>query len=204
MWHVKFNVKTEWALWHWWASLSWVQPQRTDCEYWVQQNSPAMPAWPWAQTLSVFTNGEPAIGLYIMQCPYSQVCHSKYIFAKHNIPLLTRPPYSSDLAPCDFVFPQLKKTIKGHWFYKVEEIQDQAMRQMRVVAKKVPTWGAFVFGRNTGMSEYNHNGTALKEIKPTSQQFYSFIKKLQSWNFLNNHHIFQFITQKRLTGYDFV
>jgi len=32
---------------------------------------------------------------------------------KHNIPSVSHPPYSPDLAPCDFfLFPQLKKTMK--------------------------------------------------------------------------------------------
>jgi len=46
--------------------------------------------------------------------------------AKHNILSLPHPPYSPDLAPCDFfLFPQLKKTMKGRRFDDVEEIQAQ-------------------------------------------------------------------------------
>jgi len=44
--------------------------------------------------------------------------------AKKNIPLLPRPPYSPDLAPCDFyLFHKLKSKLKGHHFGTMENIQ---------------------------------------------------------------------------------
>jgi len=56
--------------------------------------------------------------------------------AKHNIPSFPQPPYSPDLAPCGFfLFPQLKKTMKGRRFDCVEDIQANATRQLRVITK---------------------------------------------------------------------
>ena len=44
--------------------------------------------------------------------------------AKKNIPVLPHPPYSPDLAPCDFyLFPELKSKLKGHHFGKMESTQ---------------------------------------------------------------------------------
>ena len=44
--------------------------------------------------------------------------------AKHNIAVLEQPPYSPDLAPCDFfLFPKLKKVIKGTRFQDSEAIK---------------------------------------------------------------------------------
>jgi len=44
--------------------------------------------------------------------------------AKKNIPVLPHPPYSPDLAPCDFcLFPKLKSKLKGHHFGTMEYIQ---------------------------------------------------------------------------------
>jgi len=41
--------------------------------------------------------------------------------AKKYIPVLPHPPYSSDLAPCDFyLFPKLKLKLKGHHFGTIE------------------------------------------------------------------------------------
>ena len=41
---------------------------------------------------------------------------------ENNVQLVTHPPYSPDLAPCDFfLFPQIKKQLKGKPFSCVEE-----------------------------------------------------------------------------------
>jgi len=56
--------------------------------------------------------------------------------AKHNIPPLPHPPYSPGLDPCDFfLFPQLKKTMKGSRFDCVEEIEANMTRQLRAITK---------------------------------------------------------------------
>ena len=70
------------------------------------------------------------------QHPCPQGCHHKLISGKHNISSLTQPPYSPELAPCDFLlFPQLKKTMKGRRFDYVEDIQANATRQLRAITK---------------------------------------------------------------------
>jgi transposase len=44
--------------------------------------------------------------------------------AKKNIPVLPHPPYSPDLALCDFyLFPKLKSKLKGHHFGTMEKAQ---------------------------------------------------------------------------------
>ena len=44
--------------------------------------------------------------------------------AKKKIPVLPQPPYSPDLAPCDFyLFPKFKLKLKGHRFGTIEQIQ---------------------------------------------------------------------------------
>jgi histone-lysine N-methyltransferase SETMAR len=48
-------------------------------------------------------------------------CHAalsvREFLAKHSIPVVHHPPYSSHLAPCDFfLFPRLKSTLKGNNF----------------------------------------------------------------------------------------
>ena len=43
---------------------------------------------------------------------------------KKNIPALPHPPYSPDLAPCDFyLFSKLKSKLKGHHFGTMENMQ---------------------------------------------------------------------------------
>ena len=51
--------------------------------------------------------------------------------AKHKIVQLRQPPYSPDIAPCDFwMFPKLKMALKGKWFDDIETIQSNATREL--------------------------------------------------------------------------
>ena len=44
---------------------------------------------------------------------------------------LPHPPYSPDLAPCDFfLFPKLKTNLKGHHFVTVENVQAAATKAL--------------------------------------------------------------------------
>jgi hypothetical protein len=46
---------------------------------------------------------------------------------KKSIMKLGHPPYSPDLAPCDFwLFPKLKTALKGHRFSEIADIQGHA------------------------------------------------------------------------------
>lgn len=45
--------------------------------------------------------------------------------ARSNTPVVPHPPYSPDLAPCDFfLFPRLKRELKGKHWETVENIQN--------------------------------------------------------------------------------
>jgi hypothetical protein len=54
-------------------------------------------------------------------------CHAALnvmeFLAKHSIPMVPHPPYPPDLAPCDFFFPMLDRTLKGNLFQDIVEIQ---------------------------------------------------------------------------------
>jgi len=68
--------------------------------------------------------------------PAHRAVTTNEFLAKHNIVSLPQPPYPLDLAPCDFfLFPQLKKTMKGRRFDYVEDIQANATRQLRAITK---------------------------------------------------------------------
>ena len=44
--------------------------------------------------------------------------------AKYQMTVLSCPPYSPDLTPCDFfLFPKLKSVIKGHHFDIIDDIK---------------------------------------------------------------------------------
>ncbi|XP_067942994.1 protein GVQW3-like [Watersipora subatra] len=52
--------------------------------------------------------------------------------AKNKVTVLNHPPYSPDLAPCDFyLFPKVKLTMKGERFDDIPTIQENVTRQLR-------------------------------------------------------------------------
>ena len=54
--------------------------------------------------------------------------------AKHNIPLVRQPPYSPDMAPCDFwLFPKLKLPLKGTRFESREDIMRNATYRLLTI-----------------------------------------------------------------------
>jgi hypothetical protein len=55
--------------------------------------------------------------------------------AKHQTSV-PHPPYSLDLAPADFfLFPKLKPTLKGHRFQTIEEVQENAIRELCTITE---------------------------------------------------------------------
>jgi len=54
--------------------------------------------------------------------------------AKKNISVLPHPPYSPDLAPCNFyLFPKLKSKLKGHHFGTMENIQKVVTDELNIL-----------------------------------------------------------------------
>jgi len=48
----------------------------------------------------------------------------KQLLANKNITVLEHPPYSPDLAPCDFCLsPKIKSVLKGNHFVSVENVK---------------------------------------------------------------------------------
>ena len=57
--------------------------------------------------------------------------------AKHGTAELQQPPYSPDLAPCDFfLFPRLKKVLKGHRFEATEYIRGNSTKTLLDIPKE--------------------------------------------------------------------
>jgi hypothetical protein len=67
--------------------------------------------------------------------------HSSHLIqsflAKHGIPVVREAPYSPDMAPCDFwSFPKLKRSLKGSRFDSLEDIMQNAMKELRSLPEK--------------------------------------------------------------------
>jgi len=54
---------------------------------------------------------------------------TQQFLAKNKMAVIPHPPYSPDLAPCDFfLFPKMKLKLKGRPFDTTEEIQAESQR----------------------------------------------------------------------------
>ncbi|UYV70083.1 hypothetical protein LAZ67_7001725 [Cordylochernes scorpioides] len=57
-------------------------------------------------------------------------------FAKNNTLMMPRPPYSPDLAPCDFfLFPKLKRPMKGRRYARLDEIKTASKEELKKILK---------------------------------------------------------------------
>jgi hypothetical protein len=51
--------------------------------------------------------------------------------------VISHPPYSPDLAPCDFfLFPKMKLKLEGRWFDTIQEIQAELQRLLDTLTEK--------------------------------------------------------------------
>lgn len=58
----------------------------------------------------------------------------KQFLADKRIPVLEHPPYSPDLAPCDFyLFPKVKSALKGRHFRSVEEVKAETAKLLKAL-----------------------------------------------------------------------
>jgi hypothetical protein len=56
--------------------------------------------------------------------------------APKNMAVVPHPPYSPDLAPCDFfLFSRMKSKLKGRHFQDVTEIQEQSLTVLHSIPK---------------------------------------------------------------------
>ena len=62
---------------------------------------------------------------------------TQQFLAANKIPVIPHPPYSPDLAPCDFfLFPKMKLKLKGRRFDTIEEIQAETQKVLDTLTEK--------------------------------------------------------------------
>ncbi|UYV76770.1 hypothetical protein LAZ67_14001984, partial [Cordylochernes scorpioides] len=63
--------------------------------------------------------------------------HVRDFLAKNNTLMMPQPPYSPDLAPCDFfLFPKLKRPMKGRRYATLDEIKTASKEELKEILKK--------------------------------------------------------------------
>jgi hypothetical protein len=74
--------------------------------------------------------------------------------------IVPHPPYSADLAPCDFaLFPKLKMKLKGRRFETASDIQRHS-----TASRKMTSTALLKRGKNDGIAVYAPKETILKEM----------------------------------------
>jgi len=68
-------------------------------------------------------------------------CHTPLLvwqfLSNKNITVCRHPPYSPDLAPCDFwLFPKVKMTLKGKGFESIQDIEAATTAQLKTFTKE--------------------------------------------------------------------
>jgi len=67
---------------------------------------------------------------------YTAVLTQKFL-AANKIHVIPHPPYSPDLAPCDFfLFPKMKFKLKGRRFDNIEDIQAERQKVLDTLTEK--------------------------------------------------------------------
>ncbi|KAG5344387.1 SETMR methyltransferase, partial [Acromyrmex heyeri] len=80
---------------------------------------------------SIFTND---LGMRRVAAKF--VPKLREFLAKNNTLMMPQPPYSSDLAPCDFfLFSKLKRPMKGRRYATIEEIKTASKEELNKITK---------------------------------------------------------------------
>jgi len=54
--------------------------------------------------------------------------------AKYKTVTMHQSPYSPNMAPCDFfLFPKIKRTLKGRRFIRIDDIKSASLKELKVI-----------------------------------------------------------------------
>jgi len=82
----------------------------------------------------VLYDAKSAFGDFYLLTPSHTALVLRDFFAKNSIHIVPQPPYSPDLAPCDFwLFPKLKRSLQGNCFETIEEIQRESLCALKAI-----------------------------------------------------------------------
>jgi len=93
---------------------------------------------------------------------------SQFLAMNHTT-VMPHPPYSPDLAPCDFFLcPKLKRRMKGRRFDTTEEIHEESHSKSN--SKNGTSREASKHGRNAGTAVFVQKGRTLKVMEELNIQ----------------------------------
>ena len=95
----------------------------------------------WRPSVNVCDEGDQTCGrmpriLHHDNAPAHNALSVKRCLAKNKIPVMEHPPYSPDLAPCEFfLFPKIKSALKGTRFESVDAVKVKATQLLNSITQ---------------------------------------------------------------------
>ena len=106
--------------------------------------------------------------------PFHNALRVRKFLAKNSITKMDHPPYSPDLAPCDFwLFPKLKNALKGQRFADFSDIQHNVKTLLRGIPEN-DFQGCFRQWHHRLTNAQLHKGSISKATAAASAQVRKF------------------------------
>jgi hypothetical protein len=97
-------------------------------------------------------------------CPQGLECAAVF-GKKNNMMVILHPPYSPDLAPCDFfLFPRMKSQMKEKRFADVSKVKKKTLEVLNNISTE-EFHKCFQRGKSVGRSESRQKECALKATR---------------------------------------
>lgn len=75
--------------------------------------------------------------LHLDYVPSHTACQMQDYFIENSMHIVPQPPHSPDLAPFDFfLYPRLKKSLRGNNFESTEEIQCELLKELEMIREE--------------------------------------------------------------------
>ena len=97
--------------------------------------------------------------------PANMALSVQQFLAKNNMTVIPHPPYSPDLAPCDFfLFPPMKGQMKGKRFADVREVNKKTLEVLNSISTE-EFRSDFSSVKNDGTNILSQREGTLKETR---------------------------------------
>jgi histone-lysine N-methyltransferase SETMAR len=115
--------------------IDWVLEGETLNQVYYKEVLTVLHEWVRRKRPEVWKNGSWI--LHHDNVPADNALSVKTFLAKHKISVMEYPPYSPDLAPCDFfLFPEIKSALKGTCFKSIDAVKVKGMEVMKKLSER--------------------------------------------------------------------
>jgi len=117
----------------------------------------------WKKQPEMLINGDWI--LHHDNAPADTALSVQQFLAKNNMTVIPHPPYSPNLAPCDFfLFPRMKGQMKGKCFADVTKVKKKTLEVLNNISTE-ECQNVFSSGKNVGTRVSSQKEITLKETR---------------------------------------